>query len=309
MYKWQQYTPFYKHPFIQSIAHEERWTFSDKDKRPIDMQNVIKNHYIRGAFETNNTCLVDLSTLVNTLPNVPNHAYYMSTYYDNFIALDIEPNCPEDIKQQFLQLPFIYGEKSLSGKGYHLIFPKPPEFNDYPVATKKLAMKHKNHYEILHHHYITFTRNIINPPINPQGSISDIWVELAKQQTEIKREQIDLENTDVSTIPASTFIIERLLQTKLSKTFEDFNDHSRYTFSVLTRMYYHLMKLLDTKMIQNTKHTYTDSDQTLLLYHAIKQFLPDREKHHTLRDGMPYLLYVTTDLVQREKARRKDKKT
>ena len=98
---------FYSHPFIQSIQKYKRWSVSDKDKRPIDIVDYISFRKINGAQTTDEHSLVDLATLCEAIPTASNNAYFMDVMVDDFMILDIEPECPQDIKDEMLKLPYI----------------------------------------------------------------------------------------------------------------------------------------------------------------------------------------------------------
>ena len=74
------------------------------------------------AFDRGYNPLVDLETVCKTLPTAANNTYHLDALIDKIVVLDVEPKCPEEIKRQFLSLPYLYSETSMSGNGLHLIF-------------------------------------------------------------------------------------------------------------------------------------------------------------------------------------------
>ena len=181
---------FYDHPFIQSIAEKERWSISQTtNKMPIDMFNIAHGK-LTGCVPNTPHSMTTLGKTVEIMESVynqmpSNHAFNMNTDEDNFILLDIEPACPPHIIRKFLQLPYIYAEKSLSGKGIHMVMPVLPEYWQYPAVLKlqKMQEEHK-YYEIIFNHWVTFTRNMLKPS-NPKADDSfyhEIFRELAEKQ-------------------------------------------------------------------------------------------------------------------------------
>ena len=180
------YQDFIKHPFIQTIANKKCWTVSDNKKRPIDMIEFRDNHIVKGAIFSNEKSLVDLYELNTILPNAANYAFYLEADEDNFVVLDIEPSCPDNIKSEFLKMNPLYMETSMSGKGIHMIFEYPKHIMEkYPNAFNKSVFRGENHeYEILiDHHYVTFTgRQIPFTPNENPASFEDLFERLAKDQ-------------------------------------------------------------------------------------------------------------------------------
>ena len=117
---------FIQNDFIQTIAENRRWTVSTSKKKPVDM-NILRSQgkVVGASFKDGNMPLVDLYDVRNILPNATNATYSLNQALDDFIVLDIEPRCPPEIRDSLLTLPYMYGELSMSGKGFHLIFQKP----------------------------------------------------------------------------------------------------------------------------------------------------------------------------------------
>ena len=133
---------FYTHPLIRRLSTQTRWTVSGitdlerengnvtAGKAPLclllleegknvgaqnhDYWNMPREDKKFGACGT-------LQDVCEIAPCWPNVTYWLDSAIDQVFAVDIEPTCPDDIKQKFLQTNFIYGEVSMSGKGYHLM--------------------------------------------------------------------------------------------------------------------------------------------------------------------------------------------
>lgn len=288
---------FINNPFIQTIADNERWTISTKKKMPIDMNCLRKEGRIVGAaFKNGNKPLVDLYALQTIVPNAANAAYRMNQNLDDFVVLDIEPKCPNELKEKLLKLPYVYGELSLSGKGFHLVLPTPlTKYRD--ILLTKPAIKEENgYYEILLSHYVTFTGNMITPSkacvTEDIGEFYKIFDEIAR--TKKVTANIEMETSDipqVEQIPYGKDIVELLKKAKYEKSLADFKgeDNSAYEFGVIGFYYKRLKMLLSTTKYR--KYDYTLQEQLRLLYTVVISVIPQRAKHAEKRGGLPMLMY------------------
>lgn len=290
---------FYNHPFIKSITDNEKWTVSDKDKKPIDMFAYKYRQQITGALFTDNKSLVSLPELCELIPNARNNAYFMDSIVDKFVVLDIEPICPDTIKQKLLKTKYVYGEISMSGKGYHLIYPLPNCFSKYPIAQKKIVMKEEHgYYEILLQHYVTFTRNML-PDATGGEDFEKIFEELASTQKETIRKDIDVQELKPNDIPLEKDILITLNHLDYNKTPIDFyNDMSKYEYGFMGFLYYKLKKQL---ALQDYKeHKYSDNEKAWLLYTVAKNKIPKRQKHDEYRNNLPWLLYLASEIIAKD---------
>lgn len=266
------------------------------------MRVLIDECDIAGAKYTDARSLVTLDELRNALPTATNNAYYLDALVDNIIILDIEPKCPDDIKQELLKLPYIYGEISMSGKGYHLVFHLPDNFYNFPVATQKVVMKEEHgYYEILLNHWVTFTRNMIAPA--PQDAAKDnfeqFFAKIASVQKEVVRGVIDVTDLEPDDFPFKDDILGLLMRQPYYKTISDFSDdHSRFEYAFIGFLYYKLRCILNVSRIKNA-HNYTDTEKAWMLYLVAKERLPYRSKHDESRDGLPWLLYTAREVIAR----------
>lgn len=305
---WEDYLPFYQNEYIRSIAPLNAWTISDENKRPIDMHEYRSKRHICGCGSTQSPSLTDLNTVCQTIPCAANHAYYMDALRDKYVVLDIEPICPDDIKSQLLQLPYVYGEYSMSGKGYHLVLPLPDCFQEYPIAQTKVKMQEEHkYYEILLNHFVTFTRNML-PPATGHSDFEPIFRELCAQQKEVHREQIDIESIAPDGIPAQAMLLNTLMGCKYRKTPESFfGDMSKYEYGHIGFLRFKLDKMLNTITIRNNGHQYTDNEIAWLLYQVALEQIPYRPKHDESRDGLPWLLYLCREIIAKNGHTKKEK--
>ena len=298
------YPAFYSNPAIELLAPVPRWTISDKNKRPISFRALFgegtrnNEQLILGATCLEEHCLADLYELTRRLPDAANHAFFIQSQTDGVAVLDIEADCPDDLKQELLQIPALYAQRSTSGRGYHLVIPLPSNFYDYPDAVDKprLQDEHK-HYEILLHHWTTFTRDMVDfvpwNPSSPQNQQwDDLYAGLASQAVPTLTAHLDISEAKPEITHEAT-IVELLAATPINKSLADFHhDHSRYEFSVLGTLYNHLNKVLRyLQMVGDIDDvdTYDDTDRVWLIYQAATQIIPHRPKHNEFRNGMPLL--------------------
>lgn len=289
---------FYEHPVIKSLAPNKKWTYSDADKRPIDIVKLRDTGHVFGAKYTNDSCLVDLNTLIELIPEIANHAYYMDCFTDDIVVLDIESKCPDDIKAKLLDLPYLYGEKSLSGKGYHLLFPLPKNFDQYPIAKKKLVLKEPHgYYEILLNHWVTFTRNMLPPSKPGNNKFETLFAALASKAVEVQKAQLDVSMTKPE-IPYEDEIIS-VVNAKMYDKQPDYfqNDMSKWEFGYVGFFNKRLEMVL--KIDKFRTHNYNETEKVWLLYEAIKATIPYRSKHDTVRNNMPWLMYNVVELRAR----------
>lgn len=308
----ESFPEFYNNKHILALANKPRWTVSDKNKRPIDMVSLLNPNpefnKIKGAKYINNECLVTLYELTNTPYNFSNNAFYIRANIDNYMVLDIEPSCPQDICNQLLQLPYLYAEKSMSGHGYHLLMPLPKNYEDYPNAYNKVKLQEEHkYYEIMIEHWITFTRRPIDQKfstneLNTKTSISweDIYSQLASKAKDTIHNDItiDIEKPNIPYEDEIIDIVTKMYKSRHTKTLEDFyNDHSRYEFSILGSLYYHLKNVIIAKPYSD--HDYTNSEKAWLLFTSIQNIIEPRDKHEQIRDGLPFLLYSANNIIAR----------
>ena len=300
----QIYYSFRNNPFIASIADNERWTVSTSQKMPIDMYTFINKGIISGAVYNNELSLVTLDALNQAIPNAAVYTYYMDALIDNFVVLDIEPKCPDEIKESLLNMKCLYAETSMSGKGIHMIFKAPMNvFKQYPSAKEKTAMKEEHgYYEILLNHYITFTGNQI-PDANIADSDDDfnkLFEDLAKEQRTITKTDVTIEEVpEVNTKHAKTILSVLTGCTRgYNKKPEDFfNDMSKYEFSYTAYLQHKLDNILDVPTIKKDPHVYTDAEKAWFLYKVTSEKLPYRPKHDEKRNGVPWLLYLAFEVL------------
>lgn len=300
---WRDYPEFYENDVIRRIAGNKKWTISDNTKRPIDMHAFIVLHKIWGAaYDRGYNPLTDLKTLIDNVPNCTNNAYQLEADIDKIVVLDIEPKCPDILKKALLELPYLYAETSMSGKGYHLIFDLPQDlWNKYPVIQNKMALKEEHgYYEILLDHMVTFTRNVIEKP-EEEKDISEFYnlfeilaAEAKKSKTALT--QITVDDIKTDDIPLYDRTMNVLSAQIYGKKPEDFSyDMSKYEFGMAAFYNRALAKLTKNDLYKDIN--YSDEQKAIIVYSLIAKKLDYREKHDTERNKMPWLLYLATQCI------------
>ena len=298
---WRNFPEFYNHPFIKSIADQELWTISDNNKKPIDMWDLVLNNPDghrppTGAKNHTSTYLMTLSDVCRYVENAKNNAYYFDSEKTGHIVLDIEPDCPDELKAAFLNTNYVYGEVSMSGRGFHLIYKTPECLKDYPEAMKKTKMQDSaRKFEFLMEHWVTFTRQLI-PPAKPDAKpIDEYFEEMCAIQKYTERKynfDVDAERPEnIRNLTTIMFLMRNNLAYK--RTVEDFHgDMSRYEFGFAAMLYRRLNRIL-----KQFKNEYTQTEKAWILYDLMVEKLDHRDKHDTLREGKPWLLYLVQEVM------------
>ena len=298
---YKDFPKFYGHGFIQSIAGNQKWTVSTGDKMPVDAVVYANEGKIFGAKFMGPKSLVTLDRVTELFPEAKDNTYFMSYPDDGFVILDIEKTCPAEIKKRLLSTNFLYGERSASGRGYHLVFKLPPRHTEFPVVSQKRALRHPDkHYEILLTHYCMFTRNMIPQCKKPTVDFDEIFYELAVQQKNIERDPNVVISAKEPEIQYGKQAIAMLNDLRYTKTPANFgNDVSRYEFGFIAYYNMNLKKFLEEMYIKKDIR-YTDTEQAWILYLAIRNEIPYRPKHEEKRNKLPWLLYVAGEVIAKD---------
>ena len=316
---YNEFPLFYQNPAIQKLKDIPKWSVSDKNKRPIDMFLLQTQQQISGCDVTMPGAMCTLAETINILETPANHAFYLDVLEENVIIVDIEKICNPLLYKELMKLPYLYAEKSMSGRGAHLIMPLPRNFDEYPIAQTKVALKEPSgQFELLLNHWVTFTRNVIKTPtapngINTNGSYDkwdEIYKKLAENATKTHYEQLEYTETkNIADIPKSDEILDLLVnKNPYRKSPSDFTredgspDMSRYEAGFLTTKYINLLMILNTT-IADSNYNYTLSDHIAILAETAKLGLSHRDKHDTYRNKLPYLTYIAKQTVERYQAK------
>ena len=196
--------------------------------------------------------LVDLYDVSNILPNATNATYSLNQVLDDFVVLDIEPRCPPEIRDNLLTLPYMYGELSMSGKGFHLIFQKPSTKYKEILMSKPAIREENGYYEFLLTHYVTFTGMVLKPTdqcvFQDASKIDELFDGIAgTKKLSINTEMATDSIPRLSEIVYGKAIAATLKRAVYGKTPADFkNDNSAYEFGVIGFYMHNLDLLLST---------------------------------------------------------------
>lgn len=295
----RDYQSFRDVPVIDRLAGRPIWTLSDSNKRPIDMWALRSLHAVQGALVKAYPYLDTLDAVTETVPDAVNRACYLDALTEKVMVLDIEPECPPAVRDVLLGFPCLYAERSMSGKGFHLLMELPEDILDaYPASRQKLALRHPSGwYEFLMAHYVTFTGNQVPRSGTDEAGFRAVFEDLASRQRynrvvapgSVMVEQGGAYADD----PRLGKLLELLSVDRIpyDRTAADFDDDkSTYEFAVAANRYAHLQRLMYDPVIGGDGPL-TDAQAIWLLYKATEAIVPPREKHATFRDGMPYLMY------------------
>lgn len=303
---------FYANDAVRLLAERSRWSVSDSDKMPIDMRELMGTGRLRGAWDISDSCLMTLEELTESLPNATNNAFYLQAQTDGLLVLDIEKTCPPEVAAELLGMSeALYSELSMSGRGYHLVLPLPPNFWDYPLATSKKVLKEEHGwYEILLDHWVTFTRNEVpaeryvgpdEDSLPETPAWEDLYASLARLAVEAPTLELDI-NAEKPDIPNESEIVDLMTRQPHKRELEIFhNDYSRWEFSILGVLYNRLAAIL-VAVKDVVEHPYDENDQAWLVFTAAQKVIPHRSKHDEYRNGMPLLLNATVSLISRRAA-------
>lgn len=301
-----RYVRFRNTPFVARLASTPKWTVSTNQKMPLDMYAFKYRHIISGALYSNEDSLTTLDEVNSLLPDAANYTYYLDALIDNIVVLDIEPKCPQEIKDKLLQMPCLYCETSMSGKGIHMVFPLPADIlEQYPDAKAKIVFKEEHgYYEILLNHYVTFTANQLPHVTGTDAEpFRQLFLEMAQTQRVSSKADVTIEALQKVETQYSDLILSILMNHKkdYKKTLADFNgDHSKYEFAYMAFLNHRLTKMLDLPAMK-ADHNYTDSERAWFLYTVAVDYLPHRPKHDEQRNKMPWLLYLAGEVIAHNK--------
>lgn len=307
-FHWANYPEFYSNPMIMTLASKPRWTANTqtadgKGKMPISIDMFRDYRKIVGCTmpdEPDTPSLTTLSEIQGEMPLVNHHTFRLHNPEDGVICLDVEKTCPDELKRQFLNLPYVYGEVSLSGKGYHLFLPYPTDLmREFPAAQTKIQIKGPdNHYEFLiNRHFVTFTRRMLKPSpgtTDPDAIMRPLW---AAQTVSTRQRSLD-PDVDLDDVPQAEYILRMLSVKTFKKTVADYDrDESRYDLALARFTYNCFIDLVSNWTFKNYGYLYTDDDAVAIVSRRLHELRPERNDKKGDRNGMPWLAYQTSYML------------
>lgn len=335
----QQNSVFMNYPIIQSIANDTEWTCSDNEKRPIDAHALLANGAIKMAYLFGDTYPLTTLHKLNESSDLDmvNRTYRFQSHKNRIIMIDVEPSASEDIRAAAAAFPAHYSEISMNG-GVHLLIQVPEALinddNKYIFETTVLKDDSGSFEYIFNNHYATFTKKIImdkaiadfeNNP-SDRAMLEQLLASIVnmdrhnKQIREEARRMKNEFNTDnIHTREAQQIVklvaTKKFIEKQRTKTYQEYNnDVSRYEMNVLSASVGYVERFLtvvinETVTLQDYFKNMNDSDTIYTAYLIAQQILPERDKHHEFRSGMPYLLYSAQRALSYIRASSKIKNT
>ncbi|PAE87769.1 hypothetical protein [Shouchella clausii] len=169
---------FIQNPLIRHLADDPYWTVSDDNKRPVNARLLLDTGKVYNVKFDREWPLVTLLDL-DADPNLQavNRAYRLRARENRVIAIDIEPNAPEHMKQEALEFPAHFTELSKNG-GIHLLIRVPDDLinqeNQYmfdelsvfkepvPKPEDPTEKPRGAYFEVLFNdHFVTFTKRML----------------------------------------------------------------------------------------------------------------------------------------------------
>lgn len=274
---------FKQNPLIQHLADEPNWTMSDIKKRPVNARVYLDTGMVYNARFDGENPLVTLHELdADDNLQAVNRAYRLKARENRVIAVDVEPEAPDFMKQEALYFPAHYTELSTNG-GIHLLIKVPEDlindenrymFDELSVVKESVPkdpitnkQKRQAYYEVIFNdHFITFTKRMVtqkpcvNYDQNPQAKqqlavFLHSLVEMDRKRKEerllAKKQRVKLEENamdDEKRQLIEQFInmkpFDRAREQANEKSVSDFgNDHSRYEMSVANGLAFQVIRI------------------------------------------------------------------
>lgn len=306
----------------ERLRELESWCVS-KDKMPLDMYALANGYEWGASNKRSHSSYVnyDAAAQVRAKKGLP-VTLLVDASVQAIYVIDIEKTCPQEIRQAImlaLHDSVIYLERSLSGKGYHLIV----ECEAAALATAK----YKKWLEILSNHHCTFTENEVDFQTaffeefdtNEFVTDDDKDVELlnALSSPVTGMQFYDLIGSSAQAVriaDSATFdeykkavknfdgrhadLFGLLCDMEYAKTVDkDFHgDYSAYEFGYASKLHYMLRRVANDMIDADCNHyelPMSKEESIMLVYMVLKQCMAPREKHKSMRNGLPWLLYTS----------------
>lgn len=306
----------------ERIRDVTSWCVS-KNKMPLDMFALERGYEWGASDKRSHSSYTDYGKAAEIRDG---KGYPVTLFVDaasqGIYMIDIEKTCPQEIRQAiFLSLhdSIIYLERSLSGKGYHLMIECDPE--SLPTA------KYKKWFEILSKHHCTFTENEVDfqtayfeefdtnefvtdddkdvellNALSAPISAKDFYDLIGKSSQAVRLD--DTASFDEYKKAVANFdgrhadLFGLLCDMEYAKTVDkDFHgDYSSYEFGYASKLHYTLRRLADDMIDADCNHyqlPMSREECVMMVYMVLKQCMAPREKHKTMRNGLPWLLYTS----------------
>lgn len=310
----------------------ERYRHGDGDKIPLNIASVYRGEAFgaRLGDEDAVTDIASLKTAFGALP--PNMATFWNVDEYPCLLLDIESHADPAMLAESASYPALYAESSLSGVGRHLILPLDSVDEDLSALRMVKTLRSPDgDWEVHLRHWVTFTGNDVPVTASDEGAAA--W---RARFSEMMRGRNDPANPwagdphgvslDLASLVArppaymadvlSSF---RRFANRPRKRPDDFAykrrpvgkgpyDVSRYEMSCMCHYAIQLIRdmerglfiTFDDRIVRIRTDEWSDDALAYILYRAADAGalgFSHRDKHDTLRLGLPYLLYESIKAV------------
>lgn len=332
---------FANNPIVKRLTSDPQWTMSDNLKRPVDAEHLLATGDVINASLDGPSPLVTLDRIdADDRLAAVNRAYRLHARDNRVIAIDVEPEASDAMKESVLNFPSHYTELSKNG-GVHLFILVPEDlvddnnrymFDDLSVFKEPVPKGESRpaHFEVMFNdHYITFTKRMLvdKPAANFVQDLDakaklkaflDQMVELDKERKknreiakQYKVEMYDKSIDDDTMQAIQTFIelrgFDRPKMQAGEKTADDYGgDKSLYESSTASSIASHVIRIhrmaKTTISFSDIAYKLKDSDLIYAVYLILKDIIPHRDKHDETRDDLPWLVYVAKNAYEYIKA-------
>lgn len=300
--------------FFTDLQNERSWGVSSNKKVPLFMSDFLITNDPSDIRPVTRNDMDNLPTLIQldaneSLTNT-NRAYHMHAKDNLIVAFDIEVRSDPQYIQNFLQEPAPYKEWS-KHKGIHMFYKLDRKYlttQALQVLGVRAEYKFKGEYKgksleyelMMNNHWLTVTRDVINQNIKDETPkwVYDLINSTSESYLYAENKQIDLGQgaSKLAHLIADNLFDDDTVNECLDLSVSDFeNDDSTYEYNIA-------LKLLGALKYRVAHFNFVDSmnfkdyiihDKDLIWATALKErdIIPERSKHNTYRDGVPFLVY------------------
>lgn len=336
-----RYDSLMQNEHLRLLADQPYWTISDANKMPVSIAS-LRAHYgprqlmfkdkdgneraYYGASFKKPEDMETLHGLMKFFPSAPNFAFYLHDDGE-YAVLDIEPSATDDIKKMMLATPWLYAEKSMSGKGYHILIKYPTDMlRIFPDAHKPTLKSDDSTYELHLAHWLTFTGDVVEKDdtwgtVSMTSALTDLF-RAQKVSAKVTIQGMEPIEDPEDSIPKYAAICHALCSQMryYGKRLADFSyDQSRYDMSLLYYMTRQFIFLSNNPDAPFDIRDYTISEIATIIGMSVHHYQAeaglDRKKYYETRDGLPFLIWraytaatncLTEDGIEVAKTRKRE---
>ena len=278
------------------------------------MYNLRYRRIVTGAVPGLAHVTCPLDEVIEALPpevrDEPRNAVYLlDAVTDGFCVIDVERSCPPKIREHLLRMPWVYGEVSMSEKGYHLVMPLPDDVDSWPDALATTALKEAHGwFEILISHWVTFTGEIILPR-DADEDWNALWTHMASGARRRSSARVNIDDANLD--KANAEVVRATVATVARRGGKDakypLNTPANYDYDMSRYDYYMLgvlLRTVDRKFERDLREHPDDTTRGVTVCAAARELMrqyPDiwesREKHGNLIHGIPLLLWESLKIA------------